>query len=82
MDDTKYFEQAVTEYCLKRSMCIKVGDLTMGELSLLLLRAQELKAADYAAAQIAHVDERATREFLQGKPQPIVAALNGAEEIR
>jgi len=49
MDDTRYFEQAVTEYCLKRSMCIKVGDLTMGELSRLLQRAQELKAADKVA---------------------------------
>jgi hypothetical protein len=55
--DTKYWEQAVNEYCLKRSMSIKVGDLTMGEMSQLIRRAQELKAAD-------------------GKPQPIVAALN------
>lgn len=46
MGDTKYFEQAVTEYCLQRSMHIKVGDLTMGELSRLLIRAQELKDAD------------------------------------
>ena len=47
--DTKFFEQAVIEYCLKRSMHIKVGDLTMGELSRLLQRAQELKAADQEA---------------------------------
>ena len=46
MDDTKYFEQAVTEYCLQRSIRLKVGDLTMGELSNLLRRAQELKDAD------------------------------------
>jgi len=44
--DTKYFEQAVTEYCLKKSMHIQVGQLTMGELSHLLRRAQELKEAD------------------------------------
>jgi hypothetical protein len=30
MSDTKYFEAAVAEYCLKRSSHIKVGDLTMG----------------------------------------------------
>ena len=46
MSDTKYFEQAVTEYCLKKSMHIQVGQLTMGELSHLLRRAQELKEAD------------------------------------
>jgi len=44
--DTKYFEQAVTEYCLKKSMHIQVGQLTMGELSQLMRRAQELKEAD------------------------------------
>jgi len=63
MDDTKYFEQAVTEYCLKRSMHIKVGDLTMGELSNLLRRAQELKQHDKGPAlvrapQHAHLLER------------------------
>lgn len=46
MDDTLYFEQAITEYCLKKSMHIKVGDLTVGELSRLLRRAQELKIED------------------------------------
>ncbi len=44
--DTRYFQQAVDEYALKRSMAIKVGDLTVGELSWLLRRAQELKDAD------------------------------------
>ena len=44
--DTKYLEQALTEYCLQRSAHIKLGDLTTGELSRLLRRAQELKAAD------------------------------------
>lgn len=45
MTDTQYFEQAVNEYCLQRSvgMATKVGDLTMAELSMLLRRAQELK---------------------------------------
>jgi len=43
--DTNYFQQAVDEYALKRSSHIKVGDLTMGELSWLLRRAQELKVA-------------------------------------
>lgn len=55
MDDTKYFEQAVNEYCLTRSMHIKIGDLTMGELSRLLRRAQELKAAAIAPRSMAHV---------------------------
>ena len=44
--DTKYLEQALIEYCLQRSAHIKLGDLTTGELSRLLRRAQELKAAD------------------------------------
>lgn len=53
MDDTKYFEQAVTEYCLKRSMHIQVGhSSTMGELSQLLRRAQELKDADKAKPEL------------------------------
>jgi len=51
MDDTKYFEQAVTEFCLQRSMRIKVADLSMGELSLLLRRAQELKESDLRSVQ-------------------------------
>jgi len=49
MDDTKYFEQAVTEYCLQHSKQVRVGELTMGEISTLLRRAQELKAADPTA---------------------------------
>jgi hypothetical protein len=44
--DTKYFEQAMLEFCMQRSMHIKVGDLTTGELCRLLQRAQELKKAD------------------------------------
>jgi hypothetical protein len=60
--DTLYFRQALEEYALKTSAQIKVGDLTVGQLSWLLRRAQELKAADTT--------------FLQGKPQPIVAALD------
>lgn len=44
--DTKFFEQAVNEYCLKRSMHIQVDQLSMGEVSALLRRAQELKEAD------------------------------------
>lgn len=55
MDDTKYFEQAVNEYCLTRSMHIKIGDLTMGELSRLLRRAQELKAAALSPSSLARV---------------------------
>jgi hypothetical protein len=77
--DTKYFEQAVNEYCLKRSMHIKIGDLSMGEVSFLLRRAQELKEADSAVAQ-----ERGranARELFQGKPQPVVELLDHAEEI-
>lgn len=75
--DTKYFEAAVNEYCLKRSMHIKVGDLTMGEMSYLLRRAQELKdAADTKAQERGRAN---AREILQGKPQPIVAALDCEE---
>jgi len=53
--DTKYFEQAVLEYCLKKSQHIKVGDLTMAELSQLLRRAQELKAADRGSRERLHM---------------------------
>jgi hypothetical protein len=71
--DTKYFEQAVTEYCLTRSMRVKVGDLSMGELSRLLQRAQELKAEVRRVTAIAGPTPG---------PQPIVAALDHAEEIQ
>jgi hypothetical protein len=57
--DTNYFQQAVDEYALKRSMQIKVGDLTMGELSWLLRRAQELKEADGKPQPVAHQIEHA-----------------------
>jgi len=63
--DTKYFQQALEEYALKTSAQIKVGDLTVGQLSWLLRRAQSLKELDTPAMQ-----------FLSGKPQPIVAALD------
>lgn len=65
MCDTKYLEQAVIEYCLKRSMHIKVGDLSMGELSRLLQRAQELKAAEAMPLP---------------PPQPVVALLDARNE--
>lgn len=55
MDDTKYFEQALIEFGLRRSHHIKVGDLTVGELSNLLRRAQELKAAAVSPASLARV---------------------------
>ena len=45
--DTKYFHQALEEaFRSGRLASMKVGDLTMGEVSLLLKRAQELKDAD------------------------------------
>ena len=53
--DTKYFRQALEEFALKRSAQIKAGDLTVGELSWLLRRAQELKDGDDRA------DEEARR---------------------
>ena len=43
MTDTDYFRQALEEYALKKSAHLKVADLTIGELSWLLQRAQELK---------------------------------------
>ena len=67
--DTKYFEAAVNEYCLKRSMHIKVGDLTMGELSGLMRRAHELWVED-------------GKPRPEGAPQPIAHLLEHAEEIR
>lgn len=48
--DTKYFEQAVREYGRKLGSVCTVGDLTLGELSRLLRRAQELKDADQQKA--------------------------------
>ena len=71
--DTKYFQQALEEYALKTSAQIKVGDLTVGQLSWLLRRAQELKDAEIAAPIV--------REFLQGKPQPVATVLDGAEDV-
>ncbi len=42
--DTKYFQQALEEMCdRKRDPMIPIKDLTIGELSQLLRRAQELK---------------------------------------
>jgi len=78
--DTLYFRQALEEYALKTSAQIKVGDLTVGQLSWLLRRAQELK--DVAAAAAQERGRASAVEFLQGKPQPIVAALDAAKEIR
>ena len=72
--DTKYFRQALEEFALKRSAQIKAGDLTVGELSWLLRRAQELKEVEQIP-----VTPQPTN-FLQGKPQPIVAALDAARE--
>ena len=57
--DTNYFQQAVDEYALKRSTHIKVGDLTMGELSWLLRRAQELKLAAGKPQPVAELLEHA-----------------------
>jgi len=80
--DTKYFRQALEEFALKRSAQIKAGDLTVGELSWLLRRAQELKEAEL------HDDLKPVPmsappvEFLQGKPQPVVKLLDRAKEIR
>jgi hypothetical protein len=78
--DTKYFEQAVNEYCLKRSMHIQVGQLSMGEVSALLRRAQELKEA--AAAEDQERGRLRAKTLLQGEPQPVVQVLEHAEEIR
>ena len=72
--DTKYFQQALEEYALKTSAQIKVGDLTVGQLSWLLRRAQELK--DAATAIAIECGRARAKEFLSGKPQPIVAALD------
>ena len=72
--DTKYFRQALEEFALKRSAQIKAGDLTVGELSWLLRRAQELKDEE----QIPLTPQ--PTNFLQGKPQPVVELLDHVDK--
>lgn len=68
--DTKYFQQALQEFGQQQTTNRSLGDLKIAELSHILRRAQELK--DVASA----------REVLQGKPQPIIAALDAQHELK
>lgn len=53
--DTKYFQQALAEWRNSKIQpapaAMTVGEMTLGQLSWLLLRAQELKDADSLEAQ-------------------------------
>ena len=50
--DTKYVDQALREFGQRLGSVCTIGDLTLGELSRILQRAQQLKDADHQRSAV------------------------------